>query len=47
MSRTPEEKRAAQAKAHKKWRESEKGKAYLLKKKMKEAGVNKANEPQS
>ena len=38
--RTPEEKKAAQASAHKKWRQSEKGKAYLLKLKLKKAGVN-------
>jgi hypothetical protein len=30
--KTPEEKKAAQAAAHKKWRLSEKGKAYHLKK---------------
>lgn len=46
MARSVEEKKAAQARAHKKWRESEKGKAYQLKQKMKAAGVpvNKPNE---
>ena len=44
--RNPEEKRAAQAKAHRKWRQSEKGKAYLLKRKLQKAGVN-TNEPKS
>ena len=28
MAKTPEEKKAAQAAVHKRWRESEKGKAY-------------------
>lgn len=37
--RTPEEKKIAQAEAHRRWRESEKGKAYKLKQKMKKAGV--------
>jgi hypothetical protein len=32
--------KAAQAIAHKKWRESEKGKAYYLKLKLKQAGVD-------
>ena len=49
---TPEEKqekrKAAQSKAHKKWRESEKGKAYYRKEKLKRHGVDvveiKANE---
>lgn len=40
MAKTQEEKKAAQSRAHKKWRESEKGKAYKLKQKMKDAGVN-------
>lgn len=31
--KTPEEKKAAQAAAHKRWRESEKGKAYYMRKK--------------
>jgi hypothetical protein len=42
--RTPEEKKAAQAAAHKKWRQSEKGKAYAqankLKHKLRRCGVN-------
>jgi TRAP-type C4-dicarboxylate transport system substrate-binding protein len=33
-------KKAAQAAAHKKWRESEKGKAYYLRQKLKQAGVD-------
>jgi hypothetical protein len=47
--KTPEEKKAAQAAAHKKWRQSEKGKAYLQRLKEKNAGVNQApvNEPTS
>lgn len=39
MAKTPEEKKAAQAAAHKRWRQSEKGKAYQLKQKCKAAGV--------
>jgi hypothetical protein len=35
-----EKRKAAQAAAHKKWRESEKGKAYYLKLKLKQAGVD-------
>jgi hypothetical protein len=35
--RTPEEKRSAQAAAHRKWRQSEKGKAYLQRLKEKKA----------
>jgi hypothetical protein len=35
-----EKRKAAQAIAHKKWRESEKGKAYYLKLKLKQAGVD-------
>ena len=34
MAKSPEEKKAAQAAAHKRWRESEKGKAYYLRKKL-------------
>lgn len=37
--RTPAERKAAQAKAHAKWRASEKGKAYLLRQKIKKAGL--------
>ncbi len=46
MAKSPEEKKAAQARAHKKWRESEKGKLYKLRQKMKAAGipVNKTDE---
>lgn len=33
MARSPEEKKAAQAAAHKKWRESEKGREYMAKRK--------------
>lgn len=40
MPRSPEEKKAAQAAAHKRWRESEKGKAYALKKKMERNGIH-------
>ncbi len=39
MARSPEEKKVAQAKAHKKWRDSEKGKAYKLRQKMKAAVI--------
>jgi hypothetical protein len=35
-----EKRKAAQAIAHKKWRESEKGKAYYLRQKLKQAGVD-------
>jgi TRAP-type C4-dicarboxylate transport system substrate-binding protein len=35
-----EKRKAAQAAAHKKWRESEKGKAYYLRQKLKQAGVD-------
>jgi len=37
MARSVEEKKAAQAAAHKKWRQSEKGKAYLQKLKERKA----------
>ena len=49
MARTPEEKKAAQAEAHRKWRNSPKGKAYVHKRKMKEAGVKQepVNDPSS
>lgn len=47
--RTPEEKRVAQAIAHKKWRDSEKGKAYDLKRKIAKytAAESLVNEPTS
>lgn len=35
--KTPEEKKAAQAAAHRKWRESEKGKEYYLRRKIEKA----------
>ena len=34
MAKTAEEKKAAQAAAHKKWRESEKGRQYAAKRKV-------------
>jgi hypothetical protein len=37
--KSPEEKRAAQAAAHKKWRQSPKYQEYKLRQKMKKAGV--------
>jgi hypothetical protein len=40
MAKSAEEKKAAQAAAHKKWRDSEKGKAYLLKRKLAKHSVN-------
>jgi hypothetical protein len=44
MARTEEEKKAAQAAAHKKWRESEKGRAYALKRKLQQAGPSLAEQ---
>lgn len=45
--KTPEEKKAAQAAAHKRWRESEKGRAYYEKHrtkiKLQRAGVDVVN----
>jgi hypothetical protein len=38
--KTPEEKKKAQAEAHRRWRQSEKGKAYIQRLKEKSAGVN-------
>ena len=45
--RTPEEKKAAQAAAHKKWRQSEKGKAYYQKLKEKKILGARVNETSS
>lgn len=38
--KSPEEKKAAQAAAHKRWRESEKGKSYYLKRKLQLNGIS-------
>jgi hypothetical protein len=45
MAKTPEEKKIAQAAAHKRWRESEKGKAYVLRKKQKASGITVNEQP--
>ena len=46
MAKTPEEKKIAQAEAHKRWRQSPKGQAYYAKRKVaKYIAENPVNEP--
>jgi hypothetical protein len=47
MAKTPEEKKKAQSEAHKKWRQSEKGKAYYLKRKVAKYTVEQGHEPKA
>ncbi len=44
MAKSAEEKKLAQAAAHKRWRESDKGKAYYYRKKLAENGIHEGEQ---